>query len=104
MGGPPPPPPLPPIVSTVLKSIYLLETSLQVISAENETIQDLNNMALGFYSPLLVFKRMFYVRCVELVSNISGTVNLKVSSQIYYGPNLGKDSLSDNFSVNNQTD
>mgnify|MGYP002803914598 FL=1 len=58
------------------------ETSLKVISAENETIHDLKNKTLGLYTPLLVFKHAFYLRCVELLSNTSGAIHLKVGSFI----------------------
>lgn len=52
---------------------------MEVIHVENETKQDLRNIQVGFYSPLLVFKKNFYLRSVAFTSKISGTINLMVS-------------------------
>ena len=49
-----------------------------MVSVKNVTTGTLNNLAFGLYSSLLILKKAFYIRCVELVSHVAGTLTLKV--------------------------
>ncbi|XP_028413115.1 uncharacterized protein LOC114535974 [Dendronephthya gigantea] len=54
----------------------LAETVMEIISVDEAL--DLRNITLGIHSPLLTFKKAMFVRCIELESTISATINLKV--------------------------